>query len=135
MTSLPTPLVRSLIVCEDIITDPGNRKRVSLVNLIHSIRSLDEPPYPLLYRELCVFVQLTSCRGQGEVRVEIRQADMDSVIFATQPRTVSFPNDPVAVHGMRFRIRGCTFPAAGLYWVQFWYDNRLLDQRPIILSD
>jgi len=133
MTGLPSPLVRSLIVCEDIIVDPGNNKRVSLVNVLNSIRSIDEPPYPLRYRELCVFVQFTACRGRGEVRLEIRRADTEEVLFATQTWSVSFPNDPVTVHGLRFRIRNCTFPAPGLYWIQFWYDNGLLTQQPIVL--
>jgi len=133
MTSPPSPLVRTLIVCEEILADPSNRNRISLVNLIHSIRSIEEPPSPLRYRELGVFVQLTACRGQGELWVEIREADKDEVLFATQTRSVAFPNDPVRVHGLRFRIRNITFPAPGLYWIQFWYDKRLLAQQPIVL--
>jgi len=134
MTGLPSPLVRSLIVCQDIIVDPGNIKRVSLVTLINSIRSIDEPPYPLRYPELCVFVQLTACRARGEVRLEIRRADTEEVIFVTQTRSVPFPNDPVAIQGLRFRIRNCTFPAPGFYWIQFWYDNGLVMQQPVVLS-
>ena len=133
MPSPPSPVVRTLIVCEDITIDPGNPRRVTLVNLIHSIRSVDDPPYPLLYREVCVFVQLAGCRGPGEVKVEIREADTDEVVFVTRTRTVGFPDNPLSVHGMRFRLRNCRFPAAGLYWVQFWYDNQMLAQQPIVL--
>jgi hypothetical protein len=130
MTGVPSPVVRSLILCEDIAADPRNPRRITLVNLINSIRSIDEPPSPLRYRELCVFIQLTSCREQGELRLEIREADTEGSLFATRTRTVSFPNNPVAVHGLRFRIRNLTFPAPGLYWVQFWYNNDLLAQQP-----
>jgi hypothetical protein len=49
MSSPISPLARSLIVCEDVIADPKNVKRVTLVNLVNSIRSLEEPPYPLLF--------------------------------------------------------------------------------------
>ncbi|HJT32519.1 MAG TPA: hypothetical protein VJ783_10785, partial [Pirellulales bacterium] len=69
-------------------------------------------------------------------RVEIREADREpaEVVFATQTRSVSFPSNPLAVHGLRFRIFNCRFPRPGLYWVQFYYDDHLLGQQPIVLS-
>ena len=133
MSSSVNPVVRSLIVCQEIITDPSNRKRVSLMNLIHSIRSLEEPAYPLLYQQLCVFVQLTGCRGPGEVRVAIREADTGEVVFGTPTRSAPFPENPLSLHGLKFRIRDCRFPAPGLYWVEFWFNNTILAQQPIVL--
>jgi hypothetical protein len=133
MSSPPRPVIRNLIVCEEIVEDPNNAKRISLVNLIHRIRALEEPPYPLLYRQLCVYVQLTGCRGPAEVKVEIREADTDTAIVETRPRTVRFPDNPLSLHGLRFRILDCRFPAAGLYWVRFWYENEMLVQQPIVL--
>jgi hypothetical protein len=65
------PVVRYLIVCEDIQTDAATPRKVTLVNLISAIRSKDDPPFPLLYRELCVFVQLTECRGAGQITITI----------------------------------------------------------------
>jgi Family of unknown function (DUF6941) len=134
MTSPPSPLVRSLIVCEDIIADPNNRKRVSLMNVVDSIRSMKQPPYPVRQRQLCAFIQLTGCRGPGEFRVEIREADTDEVTFATKTFRGSFPNNPLAVHGLRFRLRGCKFPRPGLYWLEFFFDNQVLGQQPLTLS-
>jgi hypothetical protein len=67
------------------------------------------------------------------VRVEIREADTDEAIFVTPTRTVPFTDNPLSLHGLTFRIRGCRFPAAGLYWVQFWFDDVSLAQLPIIL--
>jgi hypothetical protein len=127
------PVVRSLIVCEDIRLDPANANRVSLIHLIHSIRSVDTPAYPLLYRQLCLYVQLTGCRGPAEVRVAVRQADTEKAVVFTPAWTVQLRNDPLSVHGLRFRIRDCRFPAAGLYWVEFWYNNEVLAQQPIVL--
>ncbi len=60
------PTVRYLIVCEDVHTDPQKPRRITLVGLINAIRSIDDVPYPLLYREFCVFVQMTECRGTAE---------------------------------------------------------------------
>jgi hypothetical protein len=40
------PVVRHLLVCEDLIRDPTNPQRVTLVNLIGHIRSPSQPPFP-----------------------------------------------------------------------------------------
>ncbi len=71
-------------------------------------------PYPLLHRELCVFLQMTECRGAADGYVELQQADSGEVIFRTQTRTMPLGNDPLNVVGVTFRIRDCLFPAGSL---------------------
>ena len=39
------PTLRYLIACEDIRTEPMNPRKVSLVNLLSLIRSLEQPPF------------------------------------------------------------------------------------------
>src|ERR1700693_3384707 len=133
MRSSISPFVRNLVVCEEIATDTCNAKWFSLLNLVHSIRSLEEPCYPLLFRQLCVYVQLTGCRGAGEVKIEIREADTDERTFVTRTRSVPFPDNPLSLHALRFRILDCRFPRPGLYWIQFWYNNAVLSQQPVLL--
>jgi hypothetical protein len=128
------PVVRHILICEDIRVDPANPQRVSLLNLIGVIRSLAQPPFPFRYPEFCVYVQLTECRGGGDVRLEIEEADTGTSIFQTLTRTVSLGNDPLKARGLPFRIRNCSFPSAGLYWLQFWYNNIKLDQEPFVLG-
>jgi hypothetical protein len=127
------PTVRYLIVCEDVQTDPDNPRRVTLVGLISAIRSLEQPPFPLLYREICVFLQLTECRGAAEGRIEIQHADSGQVMFRTRTRTIPFGSDPMEVVGVAFRIRNCLFQEPGLYWVQFWYNEQMIAQQPLLL--
>ena len=127
------PTVRYLIVCEDIQVDPDNPRRVTLVGLISVIRSLELPPFPLRYREVCVFLQLTECRGPANVRIEIQHADSLHVVFRTQTRNIHFGNDPLEIVGATFRIRNCLFREPGLYWVQFWYNDELIAQQPLLL--
>jgi hypothetical protein len=127
------PTVRYLIVCEDVQTDSDNPHRVTLVGLVSAIRSIEEPPFPLLYREICVFLQLTECRGPAEGRVEIRHADSDRMVFSTRTRTVPFGNDPLEVVGITFRIRNCLFQEPGLYSVQFWYNEQMIAQQSLVL--
>lgn len=127
------PVVRYLIVCEDVQFDLDNARRVSLVGLMSAIRSLEQPPFPLLYREICVFLQLTECRGPAEGRIEIQHADSGSVLFRTKTRTIPFGTDPLEVFGATFRIRNCLFSQPGLYWVQFWYNEASIAQQPLLL--
>jgi hypothetical protein len=127
------PTVRYLILCEDVQKDPDNPRRVTLVGLISAIRAVQEPPFPLLYRELCVFLQLTECRGPAEGRIEIHHADSGQVVFCTRTRTVPFGNDPLEVVGLTFRLRNCLFHVPGLYWVQFWCNDNSIAQQPLLL--
>lgn len=75
------PVVRHMVVCEDIPVDPASPRRVTLVNLLTTIRSPSQPPFPLCYPELCAYIQLTECRGSGEARLQIEQADTQTAIF------------------------------------------------------
>ncbi len=128
------PVVRHMIVCEDIPVDPANPRRVTLVNLLTTIQSPSQPPFPFRYPKLCTYIQLTECRGVAEVQLQIEQADAQTGIFQTPLQRVSFGNDPLQVFSMSFRLRNCTFPSAGLYWVQLWYNGLVLYREPLMLE-
>jgi hypothetical protein len=128
------PVVRYLIPCENVQTDPDNPRRVTLVGLLSTIRARELPPYPLRFGELCIFLWLTECRGPAEGRAEIQHADSGQVVFRTRTRTISLPNDPLEVVGVTFRIRNCVFAEPGLHWVQFWYNDQMIAQQPLLLE-
>lgn len=128
------PVVRHLIVCEDIVFDPGPPRHVSLKNLLGTIRSVSHPSYPLLYPQLCIFVQLTESRGAGEAQLRIEEADTNTIIYQTPKLTVSLGNDPLKKHGFPFRIHDLVFPSAGLYLVEFWYNDVWLAEETHLLE-
>jgi hypothetical protein len=127
------PTARSIVVCERITLDAANPNRVSPINVINSIRPTGNAPYPVTQGQLSVFAQLTESRGTGRVMIEIRREETDAVVFRTHSRQGKFPNHPLVVYGFRFRILGCVFPTAGLYWVQLWYNGEMLGQLPLVL--
>ncbi len=129
----PVPVVRNLIVCEEVVVHPGNPKTFTLVKVLDRIRSLNEPAYPYRHKKLSAFAQLTECRRAGQARFEIVEADTNKAIFTMPNRKLALPNDPLAVHAVRIQIRNCEFPAPGLYWLNFLYDNRLLREQPFVL--
>ena len=128
------PVVRHILVCEDLIYDPAKPRSVTLKNLLGNIRSISHPPYPLLYPELCVYVQLTECRGAGEVRLRIEAADTNTLVYQTPKLKVSLGNDPIKKHGLPFRIRDLLFPSSGLYLVEFWYNDVKLEEETLLLE-
>jgi Family of unknown function (DUF6941) len=126
------PTVRYLILCENVRINPSG-SQVSLDNLVSVLRAHGNPPFPMVRPELCVFVQLVECRGTGKIAVRLVEADSESVLFQTPDRTVVLGNDPLAIKGLSFRIRNCPFPAAGLFLVQFLYNDEVLAEQTLLV--
>jgi hypothetical protein len=125
------PVVRYLILCEKIPFDPVHPRRVSLTNLIGRIRSHSQPPFPHRASEFCVYAQLTECRGDADVLIQIEEEDTQAVIFQTPSQRHSFGNDPLHVFGIKFPVRDCVFPSAGLYSVQLCYNGIVIAREPL----
>ena len=127
------PFVRHMLVCEDVRGDPNNAHVVNVFGLVSTIVSADEPPFPLRHAELCVYLQVTEGRGTGEGRIVAVHADSDQIAFASSAHAISLGTDPLAVLGIVFRIRDCVFPQAGLYWIQFWYNGKVIASQPLLV--
>ena len=125
------PIVRYMLLCDDWRLDGPDNRRVTIVGLIWNIHSIGDPPYPLFYREFCVFLALPEGRGEGEGKVLCVFDDTGETVFETRSRAIRFPPDPLEVVGVPFRIRNCTFPQPGQCSVQFWYDGTMLEERPL----
>jgi hypothetical protein len=129
------PVVRHMLLCEDVGRDPTNPKRIALYGLMSSIRFLDVPPFPLRYALLCVYLVLTGGRGRGRGQIVIVEASVGQTICASRPHPLTFgAMNPLDVLGVCFRIRDCVFPGAGLYWVEFRYDRRTIAREPLLLK-
>lgn len=127
------PVVRYLILCDDVETDPASPGRVTLVRVLSAIRPAEEPPYPYEYPEFCVYMDITECRGPAEGRIEVHNADTEETVFQTRTRTIPFRSNPLDIQGLFFRLRKCRFTKPGLYWVQFWYNEQMIAQQPLLL--
>jgi hypothetical protein len=127
------PIVRYMILCEDWGTAPDKPRRINILGLLTNINSLDQPAYPLLYREFCVFLALTEARGTGSAQIVGVFEETSQRVFATAKYTIAFGDDPLEVVGAPFRIRDCLFPQEGLYSIQFWYNDQMVEERPLRL--
>jgi len=110
--------VRYFILCDDVLTDPGNLLRLNVFGLLTHIRSIRNPPFPVARPRFCVLLLLTDCRGAAEVTLRIVQSDTGRIVFRNQPRQLQFVSHSKEAVGIKFYINNCAFPAEGLYWVE-----------------
>ena len=125
------PVVRYMIVSNDLRIDPTRPQLVDVVGLLYSIRAHGTPPFPMAHAQLCVFLALTDCRGEGDGWVECVNDDTGRRVFGSGRHCLAFGDDPLRVVGVQFRLTDCPFPAAGMYAVQFWYNGVVVDQKLI----
>jgi hypothetical protein len=128
------PEVRYFILCDDVQTDSANLLRVDIRGLISTIRSTARPAFPLVRPLLCVLIVLTGCRGTGEVSLRVIQAETGRIIFRNQPRRVRFSGAVEDVVGVVFRIKNCSFPAAGLYWVECIFSGAVIARQRFMVT-
>jgi hypothetical protein len=78
-----------------------------------------------------VLLVLTGCHGEGELSLRIVRADTREHIFENQPRLVHFAGSPNDAAGIVFNIVNCSFPVAGVYWVQCIYSRRIIEYQQL----
>ena len=76
------PVVRYFLLSEDVSTNPKDPKKVSVIDLLTTIRSADDPPYPVLIPEICCTAWLTDGRRSGEAQVVCVGGETAEKLFA-----------------------------------------------------
>src|SRR5947209_659227 len=127
------PDVHYLIVCDDVRTDPNHLLRVDVLGLMAHLRSTAKPAFPLVRPAFCVLAVLTNCQGRGDFVLRILQEATGKIIFRSPSRTVRFSGTLRDAVGIKFRIRNCSFPAAGLYWVECVYSATVIGRQRLWL--
>lgn len=118
-----------------MLRHPDNPNKITLVNVISTIRPADDSGFPLTVAQLCVYAQITECRGSGKIQLQITNPDSGSTVFRSSERVLSFPNRPLGVLGIPFRIFDCMFEHPGLYHVELWFEQICLAQQPIRIEE
>lgn len=127
------PVIRCFQLCENVRADPTKPQRVSLDGLLAAIRSIDVPAYPLIFPEICAYIQMTECTGTGRFRVQIHHPDTGTIVFQTRSYRGDFGTDPLVVHGMSFRLKNYRFRERGLYEFEFCYNGAVEAESFLIL--
>jgi hypothetical protein len=128
------PEVLYLILCDDVRTDPNNYHRLNVFGLIATIQAPGQPPLPVVRPVLCALVVLTGGRGTGELVLRIFNHRTGRLVFRSPRRQVRFLGDLEAVLGVVFRIRNCSFPTAGVYWVELVFAGSVIARKKLWLK-
>jgi hypothetical protein len=131
-----TPIVRYMLLCDDVRIDPDKPYCVNIDCLMTNIVSLEEPPFPLVREMFCVYLVLTDCygKGVGQIRVAYVDGEHEQLLFGSREHELDFTDHtPLEVLSVAFRIEACRFPRAGRYSVQFRYNQELVDEKPLLL--
>ena len=135
MTPGLAPVVRYLILCENVLRDAHEPSRYTLVGLLATLRPPSTSSFPLRAGDFCAYLQVTGCRGPASGRIEVVVADSEEVVYRGAEQQLAFSADPLSVFHLTLRIRQCVFPRAGLYWVRFRYNEEVLAQQPLLVRE
>ncbi len=127
------PIVRYMIPCEGWGYDSDETNRFDVYGILTRINSNLDPPFPLLFPRICVVLILVEGRGSAEVWIRCIEEASGNPVFMTPRRRIEFDSDPLKIRGVTFRIDECPFPAPGIYSLQFWVNDKMVEERPLQL--
>jgi hypothetical protein len=73
-------------------------------------------------------------RGSSPCRLALVQAGAEGELLSTPERQVQFYG-PLHVVAVVWRIRSCSFPLPGLYYAQVYFEEKLANERLLVLSE
>ena len=124
---IPPPILLSVIICDQVITDLITRKN-TLVGVFDNINAIQ---FPARHAWLAIFCQLTN--GRGRVPITVRLVDVgDSDTVLGEFKVEESFKDPREVRNLRLDIGGTVFPHEGEYRFQIYADEEFLGERRII---
>jgi hypothetical protein len=129
--SLLLPVARSLILCTDVLPGP-QPNTFHFIAVGNAVRP--KTAYPGRIDQLCVVVQLTDGRGSVPMVVRVVNPDTEEEIMRTAEHGVLFPSRHSVVWGL-FRLRNCTYPSPGVYWVELYAHGQLLTDTVLHLLE
>ncbi|HKI34853.1 MAG TPA: hypothetical protein VKA46_23550 [Gemmataceae bacterium] len=134
MTASIDPVVRLMAVCERAVPDPENPHKVDLRGLLSTVLVDAAAVFPVRVPQLSVYVMMTGGRGVGRAQIVVVDADTETDQFGSARHEIRFGSDPLAVVARSFRLLNCPFPSAGLYLVEFRYNEHVLASQPLIVK-
>jgi hypothetical protein len=131
MTDTPvSPRVHTLVVCDDIelVADEPD-----VFNLLGVRTGFPANGFPYTHPQLCVYVQATGYPGTAALRIAVVHGDSDEEEFVYPDQEIPF-DGPLRVLPLYWYLEDCTFPEAGIYYVQVYCGDRILFERQFHLT-
>jgi uncharacterized protein DUF6941 len=131
MAKVVLPRVHVMVLCNDIVPVPGEG---NVYNLLGVRTEIQAQAFPYIHPRLCVYLQVTGHEGTVSGVVVAVNARTDEELFhgPLPPITLQGPLFVVSTH---VRVRDCEFPEPGLYYFQVYFEQKLLGERPLRLTE
>jgi transcriptional regulator with XRE-family HTH domain len=120
------PIVRLMVPCEDARARKGSAKKTDLFGVMSSIFAPADA-FPTRH-SFAVYLTLTDGHGRGFGRIVVADDETDNVVYRGKEHPFDFDNDPIALEGYLIRVASCPFPKAGLYRIDFVYNNTMIEK-------
>lgn len=128
------PRLLHLIACDDVHCDSANLHRINVYGLVYRIHAKKTKLFPLIHSRLTILMVLVGCVGAHNLFVRITEERTGRVVFRSPTRRIKFVGDADTAHPIVFRVLNCSFPAAGLYWIEAVLSGELIGGQPIIVT-
>ena len=127
------PVARYMLLCEGWRFEDKERRRLTIVGLMTTLRPTVGQDFPLRHEEFCVCLGLAGGRGEATGQVIGVYEETGQRVFGTHLRPYKFSNDPLEVLGVGIRVRGALFQKPGSYLIQFWYDAEMVVETSLLV--
>jgi hypothetical protein len=121
------PVAKAICLCDDVVSDPLTGK-VSLLNLLDTVRVPVGRGFPIVLPKISVFSWLRDGRGKIGSHVDVVQGTSNKVIRRTQQYILNFEERGHALWA-RFKLLNLSFPAPGYYWVELFCEGDFMDDQ------
>lgn len=124
------PEVRYLILADTVSASPNNLLRVNIQGLLTHVRARGGR-FPLTHPLFNALLVLTKCTGPGDLSLRVVYDPTAHVVFRLAPRPVRFTGPADEAVGVVFKVRNCSFPNPGLYFVECLYSGGVIARQAL----
>jgi hypothetical protein len=110
-----TPVVRHMLLCEDVQPRGNNSGKLDLLGLTSIIRPTGASSGPRRVILLGVFLQVIELHGNGFGQIFVSDADATEDVYAGARHRIARAASPLMLTPLFFRIGPVDFPQPGLF--------------------
>ncbi len=130
MAKAVLPRVHVMVLCDEI--EPSAEE--AEVFDLRGVRTyIAAPAFPYAHPQLCVYLQLTGHEGTASGEIRIVLAETDDTVYRQEVGPVPFVG-PLVLVPLRAWLTDCEFSDAGLYYVQVYFGQKIIAERPLWLT-
>jgi hypothetical protein len=129
MAKVVLPRVHVMVLCDEI--EPSSVEE-DVFDLRGARTHIVAPSFPYTHARLCVYLQMTGHEGAASGRAIVTFGEADQATARMEEELISF-HGPLAFIHVPWNFYDCTFPEPGVYYVQVFFDEKLISERALFL--